>query len=113
MNHRKESRKAMRAVRKEMAKPRISKSARIAELNLDTTRIAEQPSTTMPGTVNKIIRPRKKPAKAQIFIDGPDKQYRTIRIENTLTDEHGDDFSLKKGVEVDVTVTTKDVNWRR
>ena len=96
-----------------MAKPRISKSARITELNLDNTRIVEQPSTTVPGTVDKIIRPRKKPAKAQIFIAGPDKQYRTIRIENTLTDEHGDDVSLKEGAEVEVTVTTKDVNWHR
>ncbi len=103
----------MCTVRKEMAKPRISKSARITELNLDNTRIVEQPSTTVPGTVDKITRPRKKPAKAQIFIDGPDKQYRTIRIENTLTDEHGDDVSLKEGAEVEVSVTTKDVNWHR
>jgi hypothetical protein len=42
-------------VKKEMAKPRMARSARIAELNLDTARIPEQPSTTMPGTVDKII----------------------------------------------------------
>jgi predicted ATP-grasp superfamily ATP-dependent carboligase len=104
----------VRAAGKEMAKPRVARSARIAELNLDPTRIAEQPSTNMPGTVDKkIIRPRKKSAKAQISIDGPDKQYRTIRIENNLIDEHGDNVSLNKGEQVDVTVTTKDVNWRR
>jgi len=33
-----------------------------------------------------------------------------VRIENTLTDEHGDDVSLKKGAHVDVTVTAKHAN---
>jgi hypothetical protein len=33
-------------VKKEMAMPRMAKSARIAELNLDTARIPEQPNTT-------------------------------------------------------------------
>jgi len=52
----KETGNATRAsVKKEMAKPRIAKSARISELNLDTARVREQPSTTMPGTVNRII----------------------------------------------------------
>ena len=40
-------------VKKEMAKPRMAKSARIAELNLDTKRIPDQPSTSLPGTVDK------------------------------------------------------------
>jgi hypothetical protein len=30
-----------------------------------------------------------------------------IRIENALTDEHGDDVKLKKGTNVGVTVTAK------
>ena len=42
-------------VNKEMAKPRMARSAKIAELNLDTSRIREHPSTTIPGTVDKII----------------------------------------------------------
>jgi len=33
-------------VKKEMAKPRMAKSARIAQLILDTARIPEQPNTT-------------------------------------------------------------------
>jgi hypothetical protein len=37
------------SVKKEMAKPRMARSARIAELNQDTARIPEQPSATMPG----------------------------------------------------------------
>jgi hypothetical protein len=96
-------------VRKEMAKPRMARSARITELNLDTARIPERPSATMPGTVNKIITsPRPSQAeKAQIAVDGADHGHRDLRIENTLTDEHGDDVKLKKGAHVEVTVTAE------
>jgi hypothetical protein len=103
------------SVKKEMAKPRMARSARITELNLDTARIPEQPSTTMPGTVDKIIpSPRpSQPEQAQIAVDGADHRYRELRIENTLTDEHGDDVRLKKGADVEVTVSqTREVNRR-
>jgi hypothetical protein len=62
------------SVKKEMAKARMVKSARIAELVLDITRIPEQPSISMPGTVNKIIlSPRpSQPENAQIAVDGTD-----------------------------------------
>jgi hypothetical protein len=106
----KKSDNAMRAsVKKEMAKPRIARSGRIAELNLDAARIREQPSTTMPGTVDKIIpSPRpSQPEKAQIAVDRTDHRHRDLRIENTLTDEHGDDVKLKKGARVQVTVTAE------
>jgi hypothetical protein len=69
MKRKKERGDATRAsVKKEMAKPRMARSARIMELILNTTRIPEQPSTTMPGTVDKIIpSPRpSQPEKAQI-----------------------------------------------
>ncbi len=105
----KESDKATRAsVRKEMAKPRMARSARIAELNLDPERIPEQPSVTMPGTVNKIVPSldSRRPEKAQIAVDGADRLYRDLRIENALLDEHGDDVKLKKGARVEVTVST-------
>jgi hypothetical protein len=96
-------------IRKEMAKPRMAKSARIAELKLDTTRIPEPPSVTTPGTVDKIIpSPRpSQPEKAQIAVHGADHRNQDLRIENTLTDEHGDDVKLKKGTHVDVTVTAE------
>jgi hypothetical protein len=97
------------AVTKEMAEPRMARSARIAELNLDTARVSEQPSITMPGTVQKII-PSSRPSqseKAQIAVDGRDQRFRNLRIENTLTDENGDDVRLKKGARVEVTVATK------
>jgi len=95
------------SVRKEMAKPRMAKSAKTAELNLDTTRIVEEPSTAMPGTVEKIIPPTRpsQPQKAQIAVEGADRRHQDLRIENTLTDEHGDDVSLKKGAHVEVKVT--------
>jgi hypothetical protein len=97
------------SVRKEMAKPRMARSARIAQLNFDTARISERPSAIMPGIVEKIIpspHPRK-PEKAQIAVDGPDPHYRDLRIENALTDEHGNEVRLKKGAHVEVSVTTK------
>jgi hypothetical protein len=105
-----ESTRGTRAdIMKEMEKPRMARSARIAELKLDTSRIREEPSVTMPGTVDKIIpsaRPSQ-PEKAQIAVDGADRQYRDLRIENALIDEHGDDVRLKKGAHVEVTVTTE------
>ena len=96
----------------ELAKPRMAKSTRIAELNLDTSRIPEQRSITVPGTVNKIVassRPSQ-PEMAQIAVDGDHSRNRGLRIENTLTDEYGDDVNLKKGAHVDVTVTAKRAN---
>jgi len=97
------------SVAKEMAKPRMARSARIAELKLDVTRIPEHPSVTMPGTVDRIIpSPHpSQPEKAQIAVDGADNRHRDLRIENALTDEHGDDVKLKKGTHVDVTVTVE------
>ena len=92
-----------------MAKPRMTRSARIAELNLDTGRIPEQPSAAMRGIVDKIIPSSgpSQPEKAQIAVDGADRNYRDLRIENTLTDEHGDDVRLEKGGHVEVTVTAE------
>lgn len=109
----KDSGNALRAsVKQEMAKPRIAKSARITQLNLDTARNPGQPSTTVTGTVNKIIlSPRPgQPEKAQIAVGKADPRYRDLRIENTLTDEHGDDVKLKKGAHVEITVAAKNVN---
>ena len=60
----------------------------------------------LPGTVDKIIKPvvPSEPEKAQIDIEGADDLYREIRIENTLTDEHGEEVRLKEGVQVDVSI---------
>jgi hypothetical protein len=109
-NGKKESSNTIRAsVKKEMGKPRMARSARIAELNMDTSRKAEPPSTTMPGIVEEIFPSLgpSQPEKAQIAVHEADHEYRDLRIENTLTDEHGDDVKLKKGAHVEVTVTAK------
>jgi hypothetical protein len=65
-----------------------------------------KPSSTLPGTVEKIIKSPfpTEPEKAQIAVDGADDLYREIRIENTLTDENGDEVKLKPGAHVEVTV---------
>jgi len=97
------------SVEKEMGKPRMARSARIAERNLDTTRTARRPSITMTGTVDKIIPPQP-PAQtegAQIAVEGRGRRHQDLRIENALTDENGDDVKLKKGAHVDVTVAAK------
>jgi hypothetical protein len=113
MQHKKNKNKSDNATRtsvgKELRKPRMTRSPKIAELNLDTTRIPERPRPTVPGTVEKILpfRLPSKLEKAQIAVEAPDKGYRDLRIENTLTDEHGDDVKLKKGAHVDVTVTAE------
>jgi hypothetical protein len=68
--------------------------------------MADKPSTTIPGTVEKIIKSPypSEPEKAQIAIEGADHLYKEIRIENTLKDEKGNKVRLKQGAEVEVTV---------
>jgi len=85
----------------------MARSAKIAELNLDTMRIPEQPRVTLPGTVDKIILSPNPggPEKAQVAVEGADRRYRYLRVENELTDQHGDDVKLKKGAHVEITVT--------
>jgi len=66
----------------------------------------EKPNVTLPGKVEKIIKAPdpSEPEKAEISIEGADTLYQEIRIENSLTDENGDEVHLKKGAEVEVTV---------
>jgi hypothetical protein len=68
--------------------------------------MSEKPSTTLPATVEKIIKPvyPSEPERAQIAVEGADHLYRELRIENTLTDENGDKVRLKQGAEVEVTI---------
>ena len=84
----------------------MARSARIAERNLDLARIPEQPSVTMPGTVDKII-PSSRPSQLEEAQIAVDHRFRDLRIENTLTDENGDDVRLKKDAHVEVTVTAE------
>ena len=71
----------------------------------------EKPSVTLPGKVEKII-PGPIPAipdKAQIPVEGADDLYKEIRVENTLQDENGKPVALKKGADVEVTITLKNM----
>jgi hypothetical protein len=66
----------------------------------------EKPNVTLPGKVEKIIESTHpdEPETAEISIEGADTLYQEIRIENSLTDENGNEVRLKKGADVDVTV---------
>jgi hypothetical protein len=68
--------------------------------------MSEKPATTLPATVEKIIKSPSpsEPEKAQIVVEGADHLYRELRIENTLHDENGEKVSLKPGAEVEVTI---------
>lgn len=68
--------------------------------------MAEKPTTTLPGTVQKIIHSPDPsvPEKAEIAVEGADELYREIRVENTLTDAKGQEVKLKPGAEVEVTI---------
>jgi uncharacterized protein YfaS (alpha-2-macroglobulin family) len=69
--------------------------------------MTEKPSTTLPGTVEKIIQSPfpGEPEKAQIAVEGADHLYKELRVENNLTDENGAEVQLKEGAKVEVTVT--------
>lgn len=68
--------------------------------------MAEKASTTLPGTVEQIIRSPipNEPEKAEIAVEGADELYKEIRIENTLVDEKVKEVKLKKGAQVEVTI---------
>jgi len=73
---------------------------------MDSSEEKDKPSTTLPGTVEKIIKPivPGKPDKAQIEVEKGEHLYREIRIDNVLKDEKGEEVALKEGAPVDVTI---------
>ena len=75
-------------------------------MDRDPSGADEKPSTTLPGTVEKIIKspdPRE-PEKAQITVEGGEDLYREVRIDNVLKNQNGEEVSLKEGAKVDVTI---------
>jgi hypothetical protein len=66
----------------------------------------EKPSTTLPGTVQKIIKTPnpKAPEQAEIVVQNAEELYREIRVENTLVNEKGEEVGLKPGAPVEVTI---------
>ena len=79
--------------------------------------MTEKASTTLPGTVEQIIRSPfpSEPDKAEIALEGADELYKEIRIENTLLNRDGEEVSLKKGAQVEVTIEAehKDTTRKR
>ena len=75
-------------------------------MDKDSSGADEKPSTTLPGTVEKIIKSfdPTAPEKAQITVEGAEELYREVRIDNVLKDENGKEVALKKGAKVDVTI---------
>jgi hypothetical protein len=106
----KEAGDALRAsVKKEMAEPRMAKSARTMERTLGRNRIPVRRNTTMPGTVDKIMpsRSRRQSEEAQIRLDTAARRHRDLLIENSLTDEPVHEVKFKKGARVDVTIAVE------
>jgi len=103
------------SLKREMAMPRIAKSVKMAELKLDLTKISKQPSISMPGTVEKIVPAQNtsEAEKVDISIAEGHQPSQALRIENTLTDEHGDEVRLKRGAHVDITITDETKAARR
>ena len=66
----------------------------------------DKPSTTLPGTVQKIIKSPNPDQSEQAEIVLPDAEplYQEIRVENTLEDKQGEEVGLKPGAPVDVTI---------
>ena len=60
----------------------------------------------MHGKVTKVIKPLlpNQPETAQIDVKEAEHLYREVRIENEVTDEHGEKAVLKPGAEVDVII---------
>jgi hypothetical protein len=69
----------------------------------------ENPSITLPGTVDKIIpaTSAREAETVQIHVEAADELFREVRIKNTLTTESGDKIKLKLGSPVDVTITAE------
>jgi len=79
--------------------------------------MTENPSTTLVGRVEKIITSPipSEPERAQIAVEGAEHLYKELRIENALTDASGNQFELKVGAKLEVTVEAdvKDVIRKR
>ena len=76
----------------------------------DSAESNDKPKVTLPGTVEKIIKPivPSEPEKAQINIEGAEDLYREIRVENTLKNEKAEEVALKEGAPVDVTIEAEE-----
>lgn len=72
-------------------------------------RTEEKPCRTLPGKVQRIIAPLVPGdlEKAEISVDGADNLYCEIRIEDTMTNAHGEIVSLRPGAVVNIIIEAK------
>ena len=71
----------------------------------------KKPKKTLSAKVEKIIKPvNGDPEEAQIGIEDGEHLYREIRVENRLSDEHGNEVQLKENAPVDVTIEADEQN---
>ena len=70
--------------------------------------MTDKPSTSLSGTVEKIIKPVNptEPEKAEIAVEQAEHLYREVRIENKLTNSDGEAVKLKPGAQVDIVIET-------
>jgi hypothetical protein len=68
--------------------------------------MSERPSAIMSGAVERIIESPSptEPDKAQIIVLEADHLHRAIRIDNKLTNEKGEEVSLRLGEKVKLTL---------
>ena len=66
--------------------------------------MTEKASVTLSGTVEKIIESRYEPDKIQINVERADHLFQEVRIENSFTDQKGNEVSLKLGAPVEITM---------
>ena len=71
--------------------------------------MSEKASVTLTGMVEKVVKSplSSEPDQVQIAIEGEDRQYEAILIENTLTDKSGNEVQLRPGAEVKVTINAE------
>jgi hypothetical protein len=66
--------------------------------------MTEKASVTLPGIVEKIINSPFEPEKIEISVERADHLFQEVRIENSFTDDRGNEVSLKLGAPVEITM---------
>lgn len=66
--------------------------------------MTEKASVTLPGTVEQIIKSPFESEKIEIRVERADHLFQEVRIENSFTDDKGNEVSLKLGAPVEITM---------
>jgi len=66
--------------------------------------MTEKASVTLPGIVEQIIKSPFESEKIEIRVERADHLFQEVRIENSFTDQKGNEVSLKLGAPVEITM---------